>query len=74
MHTDMEAELLADGSNRTDLWGFCIHFYALGDDPLEFVSHINIRPEDGNTSVMIKSPVTQAAIRELVARRIDWEH
>ena len=40
-HADLEAELLADGSVQSNLWGFN---YYLDRDELEYNSLINIRP------------------------------
>lgn len=46
-HADLEAELLADGSLRGDLWGF--NFYP-DADRLEYNSLINIRPTENKSS------------------------
>jgi hypothetical protein len=40
-HADLEAELLADGSEQGNLWGFN---YYIDRDELEYNSLINIRP------------------------------
>jgi len=40
-HADLEAELLADGSQQSSLWGFN---YYMDKDELEYNSLINIRP------------------------------
>lgn len=42
MHSDQEAELLADGSNRKDLWGINLYPEVPEEDWLEFDSMINL--------------------------------
>ena len=51
-HADLESELLADGSEQKNLWGFN---YYLDTDTLEYNSLINIRPME-NRSADILNP------------------
>ena len=68
MHADQEAELLAEGSAQTDLWGVNLYPDLTGDDWLEYDSMINLRPSFGNRSRGVDDAATRAAIAELVAR------
>jgi hypothetical protein len=66
LHADQEAELLAGGSRRQDLWG--INFYPdlPESDWLEFDSMINLRPFSGNRSRGVDDPATREKIAALV--------
>jgi hypothetical protein len=66
MHADQEAELLASGSLRQDLWG--INFYPdlPVSDWIEFDSMINLRPSFGNRSRGVDDLELQMKIRDLV--------
>jgi len=68
MHADQEAELLAEGSAQTDLWGINLYPEIEGADWLEFDSMINLRPSFGNRSRGVDDPATRDAIAALVAR------
>jgi Protein of unknown function (DUF5674) len=63
MHADQEAELLAGGSARRDLWGINIYPDATDSDWIEFDSMINLRPSVGNRSRGIDDPDTRAPPR-----------
>ncbi len=70
MHADEEAELLAEGSDQTDLWG--INLYPDLPEPewLEFDSMINLRPSFGNRSRGVDDPATRDAIASLIRRLV----
>lgn len=52
MHADCEALLLERGSEQDDLWG--ANWYP-AEQQIEFESLINIRPRQGNRSIIIQS-------------------
>jgi hypothetical protein len=60
LHVDEEQVLLKDGSRQKDLWG---GNYYQKENRIEYISMINIRPEDDNYSQEIEGK----AIRETVA-------
>ena len=66
LHADQEAELLAEGSARADLWGVNLYPDLAGDDWLEYDSMINLRPSFGNRSRGVDDAATREAIRKLV--------
>ncbi len=70
LHADQEAELLADGSQQSDLWGIDLYPDLPGDDWLEFDSMINLRPSFGNRSRGVDDPGTREAIAALVGRLV----
>jgi len=74
LHADAEAELIQDGSEQKDVWGFNIYLDGSFDEALEFTSLINIRPRDHNSSLQITRPEVSLKLVELAQRIIDWEH
>jgi hypothetical protein len=72
MHTDAQAMLMADGSAKKDLWGFCLLLDQSFEEAFDLTSHINIRPKNGNPSVKIKDEHIRHALMDLVAQRVDW--
>jgi Protein of unknown function (DUF5674) len=70
MHADEEAELLADGSTQTDLWGINLYPANFGAaEFIEFDSMINLRPRQNRTRG-VDDPVTRAAIVVVVDRLV----
>jgi Protein of unknown function (DUF5674) len=70
MHADEEAELLAEGSAQSDLWGINLYPDLTDPDWLEFDSMINLRPSFGNRSRGVDDPATREAIAGLVRRLV----
>jgi hypothetical protein len=70
LHADQEAELLAEGSAQSDLWGINLYPDVTGSDWLEFDSMINLRPSFGNRSRGVDDPATREAIANLVDRLV----
>ena len=64
LHSDCADELIEDGSQGSDLWGFNIY----PDGHLDFVSLLNIRPAAGNRSMEIKDKEICRKIQELVRK------
>ena len=63
LHIDCADELLANGSKSADLWGANI-FPA--EKRVDYVSMINIRPQDNNRSMEIKLPDIQTRVEEII--------
>lgn len=68
LHSDQEAELLADGSAQEDLWGINLYPEMAEADWLEFDSMINLRPSVGNRSRGVDDAATRERIASLVRR------
>jgi Protein of unknown function (DUF5674) len=65
LHADAEHLLLESGSRQEDLWG--ANYYP-GQDPedcIEYTSLINIRPAQGNRSMLIADPEIRERVREI---------
>jgi hypothetical protein len=73
MHRDIEIFLLSDGSRLKDLWGFSLYLNRPWSEAFEFRSHVNVRPQDGSTSIQIHDEKLCQAIIALAAERIDWD-
>jgi hypothetical protein len=66
LHADEEAELLASGSEQSDLWGINLYPGLCGEDWLEYDSMINLRPSAGNRSRGVEDPAIRGKIRAVV--------
>ncbi len=66
LHADAEAVLLDDGSLQNNLWGFNIYPDKPKNEWIEFTSLINIRPSQGNRSIMITDPQIQQQIKNII--------
>ncbi|MFP5342390.1 MAG: DUF5674 family protein [Candidatus Limnocylindria bacterium] len=70
-HAELEAALIDDGSQQTDVWG--INLYpARYDRPewLEFDSVINLRPRHGNRTRSVDDPRARDEIASIVDRLV----
>ena len=70
MHSDQEAELLADGSVQRDLWGINLYPDSSVEKWIEFDSMINLRPSFGNRSRGVDDPAIREQIAALVNRLV----
>jgi len=65
LHADEEALLLENGSRQEHLWG-ANYYPGRGEEAcIEYTSLINIRPAQGNRSMMIGDPAVRARVREI---------
>jgi hypothetical protein len=65
LHADEEALLLEHGSRQEDLWG--ANYYP-GRGPegcIEYTSLINIRPAQGNRSMVVEDDAVRGRVREI---------
>ena len=65
LHADAEEVLLADGSLQADLWGANYYPGRGVDGCIEYTSLINIRPAQGNRSMLVEDTDVRRRIREL---------
>lgn len=70
LHSDLESELLANGSNQESLWGFNL-YPEESEDFIEYDSLINIRPRQNNRSRDVEDPVIREKIVEIVKEQIE---
>jgi len=66
LHADCEAALLEDGSRQEDIWGAD---WFPDTQLVSFEALINIRPRQGNLSMMILDPGIRERV-EKIARRL----
>jgi len=65
LHADAEQLLLGDGSRQTDLWGANYYPGRGREECIEYTSLINIRPAQGNRSMLIADPAIRQRVREI---------
>ncbi len=65
-HSDAEKVLLKAGSGQKDLWGINLFPGRSKEQLIEFTSLINIRPKDGNLSMIIEIPEVKEKIIKIV--------
>ncbi len=65
LHADAEEILLAAGSLQSDLWGANYYPGRGVDGCIEYTSLINIRPAQGNRSMLVQDPGIRGQIRQL---------
>jgi hypothetical protein len=65
LHADEEALLLEKGSRQEDLWGANYYPGRSEEGCIEYTSLINIRPAQGNRSMVIENETTRARVREI---------
>ena len=68
MHADCEEALLADGSQQKDIWGAD---WLPDKKIVRFQSLINIRPKQGNRSMVIEDMALQGSIERVVRERLE---
>jgi hypothetical protein len=65
LHADAEQLLLDSGSRQADVWG-ANYFPGKGREAcIEFTALINIRPSQGNRSMLIEDAVIRDRVREI---------
>jgi uncharacterized protein DUF5674 len=70
LHADAERVLLESGSRQVHLWG-ANYLPGRGSDAcIEFTSLINIRPSQGNRSMLIEDAGIRERVREITSRLI----
>jgi hypothetical protein len=69
-HMDANNKLLENGSVQENLWGFNIYPQKIGNDALEYISLINIRPAQGNKDMELNDAELRYKIKLLVKKII----
>ena len=65
LHADAEQLLLETGSRQVDLWGANYYPGRGPDDCIEYTALINIRPAQGNRSMLIADEAIRRQVREI---------
>ena len=69
-HMDANIVMIEHGSRQDNIWGFNIYLDREGDDWLEYVSLINIRPAVGNRSMFIEDHELCRKIKKIITEKI----
>lgn len=69
-HSDAEQVLLESGSDQTNLWGINLFPAEPPEQMIEFTSLINIRPKDGNRTMVVEIPEIKEKIYQIVNKLI----
>jgi hypothetical protein len=67
LHADCEQELLQDGSQQADIWGAD---WNPATQEVTFEALINIRPRQGNRSMVIQDPVLRSTVERIVREKL----
>jgi hypothetical protein len=65
LHADGEQLLLETGSRQVDLWGANYYPGRGPEDCIEYTALINIRPAQGNRSMLIADEAIRSRVREI---------
>lgn len=66
-HINCKEVLVDQGSDPKDIWG---GGYSPSRHEVDFLSHINIRPQDGNFDRYIESQDIRTAVKDIIHNRI----
>ena len=69
-HMDGNNVLIADGSEQKNLWGFNIYPDEKGDAAIAYESLINIRPAQGNKTMILADSGRRDSIKAIVHQLI----
>ena|SRR3989344_4385835 len=67
-HMDANNVLIADGSKQQNIWGFNWYFGKSGDERIEYVSLINIRPAQGNRTMEVQDETLRDKMKSIILR------
>jgi hypothetical protein len=65
-HMDANSVLTGDGSSQSAVWGFNLYPDKEGDDRVEYVALINIRPALGNRDMFIEDAGIRRKILSII--------
>lgn len=67
-HLDANTVLIANGSQQQNIWGFNWYFDKAGDERIEYVSLINIRPNQGNEAMEVKDEFLRDTMKKIILK------
>ena len=67
-HMDANVVLVENGSRQQDIWGFNWYFDKTGDERIEYVSLINIRPAQGNRTMEVQDSFLRNKMKTIILR------
>jgi hypothetical protein len=69
-HIDANNELLREGSEQKNLWGFNLYPEENGENIVEYISLINIRPTQGNRDMEVKDKKIRGEMLGIIKRLV----
>lgn len=69
-HMDANTKLMEHGSKQDSVWGFNLYTNKEGEERVEYVALINIRPVLGNRDMYIEDPTIRGKMRSIIDRLI----
>lgn len=67
-HIDANKVLIENGSKQQNIWGFNWYFDRAGDDRIEYISLINIRPAQGNNAMEVQDAFLRDAMKTIILK------
>jgi hypothetical protein len=67
-HMDANNLLIENHSRQENIWGFNWYFDKNGDDQIEYISLINIRPAQGNRSMEVQDDFLRSKMKEIILK------
>ncbi|MDO8523190.1 MAG: DUF5674 family protein [bacterium] len=67
-HMDANIILIENGSKQQNVWGFNWYFDKTGDERIEYVSLINIRPGQGNRKMEVQDVSLRDKMKTIILK------
>jgi len=69
-HMDANMILIENGSKQQNIWGFNWYFDRTGDERVEYVSLINIRPAQGNRTMEVQDASLRSTMKIVILKHL----
>ncbi|MBU3969110.1 hypothetical protein KJ991_02790 [Patescibacteria group bacterium] len=67
-HMDANVVLIENGSKQQNIWGFNWYFDKSGNERIEYVSLINIRPTQGNRTMEVQDIFLRDKMKTIILK------
>jgi hypothetical protein len=67
-HMDANEVLIKNHSKQQNVWGFNWYFDKKGNERIEYVSLINIRPKQNNRTMEVQDTVLRAKMKKVILK------
>jgi len=67
-HMDANNVIIENGSKQPNVWGFNWYFDKTGDDRIEYVSLINIRPKQNNKTMEVEDSALRDKMKAVILK------
>ena len=69
-HMDANMVIIENGSKQQNIWGFNWYFDRTGDERIEYISLINIRPAQGNRTMEVQDASLCNAMKIVIFKHL----